>query len=93
MRNLKEEMRKIGYERQHMLKYFDDMMRGMDVLLEQNIIHRDLKFENILISEDFEENGSIKKIAKITDFGLAKSLGNMSEVASLRCGTPYTMAP
>lgn len=31
--------------------------------------------------------------AKITDFGLAKDLGNMSNVASLRCGTPYTMAP
>lgn len=57
----------------------------MNVLFTRNIIHRDLKFENILISKD--------GTAKITDFGLAKSLGNMSNVASLRCGTPYTMAP
>lgn len=57
----------------------------MDALISKNLVHRDLKFENILVSED--------GIAKITDFGLAKDLGNMSKVASLKCGTPYTMAP
>lgn len=57
----------------------------MDVLVEKNIIHRDLKFENIMISKEY--------VAKITDFGLAKDMGVMSNVESLRCGTPYTMAP
>lgn len=67
------------------LKYFDHVVQGMDILFAKNIIHRDLKFENILVSKE--------GIAKITDFGLAKDMGTMSNVASLRCGTPYTMAP
>lgn len=67
------------------LKYFTQIMSGINSLFEKNIIHRDLKFENILVTEE--------QIAKITDFGLAKDLGLLSNVASLRCGTPYTMAP
>lgn len=83
-RNLREEI-KLGISQSQKLKYFDDVFCGMDVLSSRKIIHRDLKFENILISKD--------KVAKITDFGLAKDMGSMSNVASLRCGTPYTMAP
>ena len=60
------------------------MLEGMNKLIEKKIIHRDLKFENILIKE---------KTAKITDFGLAKLLGDELEVESRKCGTPYTMAP
>lgn len=41
-------------------------MLGMEELQSKNIIHRDLKFENILV-----KNGKIK----IADFGLAKFLG------------------
>ena len=44
------------------------MIRGLNVLQEKNFIHRDLKFENILISKD----GTLK----IADFGLAKFLGD-----------------
>jgi serine/threonine protein kinase len=43
----------------------------MDILQSKNILHRDLKFENILIKGN--------KI-KIADFGLAKFLGNELEV-------------
>lgn len=39
----------------------------MDILQSKNILHRDLKFENILL-----KNGTIK----ISDFGLAKDMGD-----------------
>ena len=52
---------------QKILKYFEEIINGIDVLQERNIIHRDLKFENILLKD-----GTVK----IADFGLAKFLGN-----------------
>lgn len=84
LRNLKQEI-KTTTDKKQLLKLFDDVVQGMDALFSKNIIHRDLKFENILIGVDGR--------AKITDFGLAKDMGYMSNVASVKCGTPYTMAP
>ena len=49
-----------------------------------NIIHRDLKLENILLKDG---------IVKISDFGFAKNMGRRLEVCSIKCGTPATMAP
>lgn len=56
----------------------------MSVLQDLNVLHRDLKFENILIKNE---------CIKIADFGLAKFMGDQLQVQSRRCGTPYTMAP
>jgi serine/threonine protein kinase len=82
--NLRQEIKKdIPFDKK--LRYLEHMVSGLDTLFAQNIIHRDLKFENILVTKE--------QVAKITDFGLAKDMGAMSAVASLRCGTPYTMAP
>lgn len=40
----------------------------MDYLNQQGIIHRDLKFENVLIKDE---------VIKICDFGLARNLGTI----------------
>lgn len=56
----------------------------MNALYENDILHRDLKLENILV-----HNG----ILKIADFGLARTLDNNLQVETVRGGTPYTMAP
>jgi serine/threonine protein kinase len=52
---------------------------------DNNVIHRDLKTENILLTKD--------KNIKISDFGLARLLTSLSEMASTECGTPTTIAP
>ena len=56
-------------------------MNGFKILWEHNIIHWDLKLENILINED---------IVKIGDFGMAKLGINMTITI---IGTFLTMAP
>jgi serine/threonine-protein kinase ULK2 len=54
-------------------------------LKRMNVVHRDLKLANILISEDFT--------IKLADFGFAKQVGGQENVLESYCGTPLTMAP
>ena len=59
---------------------------GMDHLHNHAIIHRDLKFHNVLLNDDLTP--------KICDFGESKSFSN--EIDNGQCeivGTPFFMAP
>ena len=61
-----------------------DIAKGMKYLHSQQIVHRDLKTENILIHEYEQKNLSYpgkKFIAKVCDFGLARKckIGNNEE--------------
>lgn len=59
---------------------------GMDHLHNHAIIHRDLKFHNVLLNDDLTP--------KICDFGESKSFSN--ELDNGQCeivGTPFFMAP
>ena len=64
--------------------YIAQIIHGIGYLHSKNIIHRDLKAENLML----DENGYIK----IIDFGLAKML-SPNELASTGCGTPEYFAP
>ena len=55
---------------------------GLEFLHQQNIIHRDIKSQNILLSEC-----SIDAQLKIADFGFAKHLEG-ANLANSICGTP-----
>ena len=66
--------------------YFGEMVLAIEFLHSVNIIHRDLKPENVLLTSD----GHIC----ITDFGLAKEIGDTSKNDSRTlCGTSEYMAP
>jgi calcium-dependent protein kinase len=56
-------------------------------LHDRNIVHRDLKFQNILFVN--RHNLDIK----IIDFGLAKKYCRKNERHYEKCGTLYTMSP
>ena len=60
------------------------LSEAFKVMNEKNIVHRDLKLANILVSKDF--------VIKLADFGFAKFVENNLLLQSY-CGTPITMAP
>jgi predicted Ser/Thr protein kinase len=59
---------------------------------KQNVVHCDIKTENILIAEEEGEGKRTKMIVKLLDFGLARSL-NASRASTSLSGTPHYVAP
>ncbi|RXM34464.1 Serine/threonine-protein kinase 33 [Acipenser ruthenus] len=61
-----------------------------------DIVHRDLKLENILVKSDHSNQGNEMILnIKVTDFGLAVQKGGVGSENMLQatCGTPIYMAP
>lgn len=71
------------------LDIFRQVCEAMDYAHKQKVVHRDLKPQNIMVTED--------QVAKVMDFGLAKSLADRSNVNLSRegqvLGTPKYMSP
>ena len=61
---------------------FKQILRGLEEIHSKNIIHRDIKLENILL----KKNSKGEYICKIGDFGLARPIDN-NETAVTNCGT------
>ncbi|MDW7656589.1 MAG: serine/threonine-protein kinase [Bacillota bacterium] len=61
-----------------------DLCTALDICARHGIIHRDIKDENIFISED--------GVFKLGDFGIAMKLSQNIRTAAMR-GTPNFMAP
>lgn len=68
------------------INIFNQILRGVEVIHQNKIVHRDLKLENIFVKKT-EKQGLI---CKIGDFGLARFL-DMN--ANSNCGTQNYMAP
>eukprot|EP00026_Physarum_polycephalum_P002654 Phypoly_transcript_02662.p1 GENE.Phypoly_transcript_02662~~Phypoly_transcript_02662.p1 ORF type:complete len:822 (-),score=149.61 Phypoly_transcript_02662:108-2573(-) len=66
---------------------FRQILDAIAYLHDNKIAHRDLKPENILL-----HNNNGETVVKVSDFGLAKILGEFQSTRTL-CGTPMYVAP
>ena len=64
---------------------FKQIILGIKYMHKQNIVHRDIKLENILI--DLNNN------IKICDFGIGRVLSSPGQLLYDQCGTPMYIAP
>ncbi|KAL5217698.1 hypothetical protein ABZP36_018382 [Zizania latifolia] len=67
--------------------FIQQLASGLQMLRENNVVHRDLKPQNILLVANNENS-----LLKIADFGFAKFLEPFS-LAETLCGSPLYMAP
>jgi len=72
------------FSEEEALKIFAQLMKGVNYLHQRNVVHRDLKLENILL--DSRAN------VKVGDFGFA-TVTKQGEFMSTSCGSPYYVAP
>jgi hypothetical protein len=69
---------------EELVNYIAQAAEALDYLQSQQISHRDIKPQNILVLRGF---------AKVADFGFLRGQGEGLEEASQICGTPVYMAP
>mmetsp|Transcript_18327 Transcript_18327/g.24316 ORF Transcript_18327/g.24316 Transcript_18327/m.24316 type:complete len:540 (-) Transcript_18327:290-1909(-) len=77
------------YSERDAAKYTAMLLSAISFLHEHGVVHRDLKFENIMF-----ENTSPDAVIKVIDFGLSKKfLPGTLDTMTEGVGTIYTMAP
>eukprot|EP00798_Chlamydomonas_sp_ICE-L_P015912 gene15912-22046_t len=67
------------------LELLVQILSAVHYVHSQNILHRDLKTQNIFLTKD----GNVK----LGDFGISRSLNSTVDLASTLIGTPYYMSP
>ncbi|XP_016002883.2 serine/threonine-protein kinase 33 isoform X3 [Rousettus aegyptiacus] len=93
---LKEILDRKGHFSENETRWIIQSLASAIAYLHSNdIVHRDLKLENMLVKSSFiDDNNEMNLNIKVTDFGLAvKKHGRSEAMLQTTCGTPIYMAP
>ena len=77
--------RGLRFKEDLVLYWFAQIACALHYVHSQNILHRDLKTQNIFLTKE--------NIIKLGDFGIAKVLHSTGDMARTVIGTPYYMSP
>jgi NIMA (never in mitosis gene a)-related kinase 1/4/5 len=67
------------------IRYLAHVVMAVMAMFNKNILHRDIKTQNIFITQS--------GILKLGDFGISRELHSTNAKAQTACGTPYFMPP
>ena len=87
LRNILDD-REEPFSTEEIYEIFSHLNKAFKIMNENDIVHRDLKLENILVK--YTDKSKKKFIPKLCDFGFSKKI-EFGQNTIL--GTPYTMAP
>ena len=82
--------RKTGFKPEEVYKIMSQLNETFKIMVKNNIVHRDIKLENILVKYENQEQD--KFIVKLTDYGISKQV-TKSKLCKTHAGTGNTMAP
>ncbi|XP_048740337.2 serine/threonine-protein kinase Nek4-like isoform X2 [Ostrea edulis] len=80
-----KEQKGVPLEERQVVEWFVQIAMALQYMHERNILHRDLKTQNIFLTKS--------KIIKVGDLGIARVLDSSSDMATTLIGTPYYMSP
>eukprot|EP00088_Acartia_fossae_P033316 TRINITY_DN3409_c0_g1_i4.p1 TRINITY_DN3409_c0_g1~~TRINITY_DN3409_c0_g1_i4.p1 ORF type:complete len:329 (-),score=47.86 TRINITY_DN3409_c0_g1_i4:194-1180(-) len=79
------EVYKQFFPEEKILNWLVQISFGLQYIHKKNILHRDLKSQNIFLTK--------QNIIKIGDFGISKSLAHTRDLAHTAIGTPHYLSP
>lgn len=80
-----KEQKGVALEERQVVEWFVQIAMALQYMHERNILHRDLKTQNIFLTKS--------KIIKVGDLGIARVLDSAGDMATTLIGTPYYMSP